>query len=359
MKPDIAEFTLFHRCLMKSAPKGYIPSYLPLQRHSKVPVLGIGWKNETYRFSFNGAAKWMVKGGNIGIVGRPSDALVNVDLDGNADKSNLKPTLTTRSRSRTGVHGFYFCEDKDTIPNIQTGDEGEVRAYNQYVVCAGSFVPVDDPSRIPAQWRDKAGYYTVEDARPPARIVFDELPQVFKDQYTKALEQQQAAEARRKNIKPRTNTGKTSAVFNVSALDVVLREGGEVESSKRWGSIFHDSTTAANMSISRNGKYLHCWRHCRALNGLACLAVKSGVISCEDAGMPHKNSIGGNGVGDREILHAWIYAKQHGYIPEDDPVPVRALNYIAEKHLDYTPKKDGLLPRNVYREALLILEAEY
>ena len=360
MMPDIDEFGKFHKNLMRSAPKGYEPSYLPLQKQSKVPILGIGWKKESYRFSFHAAARWMVKGGNIGIVGRPNDPLVNVDLDGkHVDKTQLKPTLTTRSRSRTGIHGFYFTREKDKIPNIQTGDDGEVRVFNQYVVCAGSYVPVDNVEAIPEQWRDRAGYYTVEDAQPPAYIVFDELPQVFKDQYYKALEQEREAEKRRKNQKPRERVGKCSALFDITAYDVVLREGGEIESSKRWGSIFHDSKTAANMSISREGKYLHCWRHSRALNGLACLAVKSGIIRCEDAGMPHKNSIGGNGVGDREIFHAWLYAKQENYIPDDDPIPVRALNHIAEKHLGYKVKPHERLPWTVYLNTLKILEEMY
>ena len=359
MNPDINEFTKFHRCLMKSAPEGYKPHYFKLVRHGKTPLPGRSWKKDA-PLNFRYACKWMLQGGNIGIAGMEWDELVNIDLDGeHVDKSTLKPTLTTRSRSRTGIHGFYFSDEKDEIPNISTDDDGEVRSQNEYVVCAGSYVPVDDPSRIPEQWRDRAGYYTVEDARPPTKIVFDELPQIFKDQYNKAKAQEAERAKNRENLKPRERTGQCSAVFDVTAYDVVLREGGETEPSERWGSIFHDSKTEANMSLSRNGKYLHCWRHKVYHNGLSALTVLSGHKTCFDAGSPHKDTVGCSGVDDGAILHAWIYAKQNWYIPENDPVPVRALNYVALKHLGYQPPKDQPLPTAIYRQVLTIMEAEY
>ena len=245
------------------------------------------------------------------------------------------------------------------IPNITTSDDGEVRTINEYVVCAGSYVPVDDPSKIPEQWRDRAGYYTVEDARPPTKIVFDEIPQIFKDKYYQAEKDKAEREKQKKDTKPRDPNGKRSAVYDVTAYDVVLREGGEIESSKRWGSLFHDSKTEANMSLSRDGKFLHCWRHLRAHNGLSCLAVKSGAIRCEDAGMPHKNSVGGNKINDAEIFAAWMYAKKENYIADDDPIPVRALNHIAEKHLGYKVKPHERLPWTIYLDTLKILEEMY
>ena len=359
MNPNVEEFTKFHRWLMKSAPKEYKPHYFKLVRHGKTPILGRSWKKDA-PLSFNYAAKWMLQGGNIGIAGMEWDSLVNIDLDGeHVDKSTLKTTLTTRSRSRTGIHGFYFSEEKDEIPNIQTSDDGEVRVQNEYVACAGSYVPVDDLSLIPEQWRDKAGYYTVEDARPPAKIVLAELPQIFLDKYYQAKKEEAERAKKRVEQPKKVSTGKHSALFDITAYDVVLREGGEIESSKRWGSIFHDSKTEANMSLSRDGKYLHCWRHSRAHNGVSCLAVKSGAIRCEEAGMPHKNSVGGNKIDDAEIFAAWMYAKKENYIADDDPIPVRALNHIAEKHLGYIVKPHERLPWTVYLNTIKILEEMY
>ena len=112
MMPDIEEFTKFYRCLMKSAPKGYKPHLFKLVRHGKTPLPGRSWKKDA-PLTFHHAIKWMLQGGNIGIGAMEWDQLVCIDLDGeHVDKSTLKPTLTTRSRSRTGIHGFYFSEEK-------------------------------------------------------------------------------------------------------------------------------------------------------------------------------------------------------------------------------------------------------
>jgi len=287
-----------------------------------------------------------------------NDPLVNIDLDGkNVQKETLKPTLTTRSRSRTGIHGFYFTKNKENIPNIPTDDDGEVRCCNQYVVCAGSYVPTD-PNTVPVEYRDTAGYYTVEDRQAPAWITFDELPEVFR----KKVEKNQQAKTPKPRIwKPIHTNKKHSALFDIEARDVVSREGGELNPTKRWSCLFHDSKTESNMSLSQKG-LLQCWRHNVSHNGLQALVVLSGYMSCEQAGSPHRGSgaspsaVSGD---DGAIFHAWLYAKNNGYIPLDDPIPVRAMHYIAEKHGLYKPKRDELLPRWVYKRVLEIVEEEY
>ena len=345
--------------MIKDAPEDYKPWFFRLAPQSKAPATEFGsWKAERNRLTINEANEWMQKGGNIGVAGMKNDPLVNVDLDGkNVNKEALKPTLTVRSRSRTGIHGFYFTANKADIPNIPTDDDGEVRCRGQYVVVAGSYVPTD-PETVPEEYRDTAGYYTVEDKQPPAWITFNDLPEFFKEKYRKNMEA--------KIPKPRTYTpkhanGKQSALFSIAASDVVSREGGDLNPTKRWSCIFHDSSTEANMSISDKG-LLQCWRHSVSHNGLQALAVLSGYMSCEEAGSPHR----GGGASpsmmtgdDGAILHAWIYAKKYGYIPEDDPVPVRALHYIARKHGLYKPKNGELLPPPVYAKVLSILEEEY
>jgi hypothetical protein len=60
---------------------------------------------------------------------------------------------------------------------------------------------------------------------------------------------------------------------------------------------------------------------------------------------------------DREVWLAWRHAKQHDFIPEDDPVPRRALCHVArEENLldsgDEPDGKSGWLPDTVYRQAL-------
>ena len=342
--------------MIKDAPEDYKPWFFRLAPQSKAPATEFGsWKAEQNRLTVNNAVEWMKRGGNVGIAGMKNDPLVNVDIDGkNVNKESLKQTLTVRSRSRTGIHGFYFTQNKADIPNIPTDDDGEVRCRGQYVVAAGSYVPTD-PETVPRLYRDSVGFYTVEDKRAPAWITFNDLPEVFKTQFQK---RQQEPAPKRREWNPIKANGKHSAVFDVTVENLVLREVGEKSPSDRWGSLFHDSKTEANMSITDG--LLHCWRHNVSHNGLQAMTVLSGYMTCLEAGSPHKKQgyskiIGDNGA----IFHAWLYAKKNGYIPLDDPIPVNAIHYVAEKHGLFKPKRGELLPCPVFVKVLQIVEEEY
>ena len=355
MEPNPSQLILFIDLLTKNGPPGYKPWLFKLERHSKTPIRGPSWKAETSRLTLDEAVTWMVNGGNIGIAGMENDNLVCIDLDGkNVDKKTLKKTLTTRSRSRTGIHGFYWG-DKKEIPNIPTDNDGEVRCNGQYVVCAGSYVPVDDIEKISPEQRVKAGYYTVEDLNEPVWITYDELPRVFIEAY----EARRVSETKKvESFDPKQSTGNYSALFDVTAEEIMLREVGYKKPGERWGSLLHDSKTEANMSISTRG-LLHCWRHSVSHNGLSALTVMSGYMSCLEAGTPHKGGQSKIVGDDGAIFHAWLEAKKRGYIASDDSIPVRALHHIAKKHLGYETKKDELMPTNIYIEVLTILEELY
>ena len=355
--PLVSEFRQFISILMKNAPANYVPWLIKLKPGTKVPVAGISWKNLEARLTIEEAVAWMEKGGNVGIAGMPNDPLVNMDQDGGIISLNeVKPTLTVITRSRVGRHGFYFCE-APKIPNIPTDDAGEVRSSAQSVVAAGGFVPTD-PLTVPENERAKAGYYTLENTLPIATITFAELPKVFRVTYEKANAKPAIEPCK---FDPKKATGKHSALFELTAYDICLREGKPTQSNARWGSLFHDSDTEANMSLS-NSCLLQCWRHNRSFNALQALAVLSGYMSCNDAGSPHKGAGGGSSRvtgDDGAIWHAWLYAKTHGYLPIDDPIPVRAMHYIADKHLHFKAEKDKPLPRSIYEQVLKIVEDQY
>lgn len=361
MKPRIEEFEVFVENLMKTAPIGYKPWFFRCAKKGKDPDVQKtrgnprkSWINPQAQLSAYAAIRCMEKGWNIGIAGMGQDHLVNIDLDGeNVEKKLLKPTLTTRSRSRTGIHGFYFTADKNKIPNISTDEEGEVRSQGQYVIAAGSYVPTD-PDEVPTKYRDTAGYYTVETARGPNWITYDELPKFFRERHEKELSRPRKTVS---TFDPKKARGAHSSVFDITALDVLLRETGRKNPSQRWGSIFHDSTTEANMSISTQG-LLHCWRHNVSHNGLTALTVLSGHMTCLEAGTPHKGGGQSRVVrNDNALFCAWVYAKKNGYIDEDDRMPVRAMRHIARKHLGYEPKKGERLPRRIYNEVIDFMEA--
>jgi len=276
--------------------------------------------------------------------GRLSDISGWRFVDVSADDEETTPadvptSLRARSRSRTGWHTWYFDRD-GAVPNIPTDEFGEVRTDWQYVVAPGSFV-ASAAEDIP-DGADDPGYYTVEDEAPVAEIAYDDLPQVFRDAAEAAEddeedEEEDAATQEREAFTPDRSADGRSAVFNVEAADLV----GANDPSERFTSIFHDSGTGSNMSVS--GDKLHCWRHGVAHGGLQALATLSDEVSegCRELGAAHKNSGAGRNrlKGDWQLVWAaWVEAKRRGRIPTDDPVPYRVLREIAVD--------DGLVDRD-------------
>lgn len=357
MDPRPETLLVFLDYLLDDAPPTYIPWLFRCGRHSKAPATEYGsWKAMKNRLTIDQAVEWMLNGGNVGIAGMPDDPLVNVDIDDGevTRKEDLVPTLMSRSRSRTGIHGFYFSWGK--IPNIPTDNAGEVRSQGQYVIAPGSYVTTD-PETVPEKERRDAGFYTIEEARPPAWITYQDLPEVFRKTY----EKNQTEEPKQSTqFDPKKAGGKYSALFDIKAIDIVRHEGKPTKNNKRWGSLFHDSTTEANMSLSTQG-LLQCWRHNVTLNGLQSLVVLSGYMTCQEAGTPHRGTAGSSKIvgDDAAIFYAWLEAKKRGYIPTDDPIPVKAMNHIAQKHLGHTATKDQKLPRHIYNKVLEIVESKY
>ena len=54
-----------------------------------------------------------------------------------------------------------------------------------------------------------------------------------------------------------------------------------------------------------------------------------------------------------------VIRKNPRILTKTDQVPVRAMHYLAKKHIGFTAKKNEPLPRHVYRQILKILEEEY
>ncbi|MGA3061089.1 MAG: hypothetical protein ABSD92_12080 [Candidatus Bathyarchaeia archaeon] len=366
-QPRVTEFTKFINLLMANAPKDYCPWLLRLNPQGKDPIEGISWKNPDARPTIEQATDYMIHGGNIGIAGMSKDPLVDMDCDGlGIHDEEIKPTLLTRSRSRLGRHGFYWNIDTPKIPNISTEDDGEVRSRGQFVVCAGSYVPVTDEelALIPIADRINAGYYTVDNSVSPVTLTFEELPKIFRETWKR----------KHSGMKPKAQKKtsgfklpeKHSAVFDVTVFDIyrkITKNNILPRESERWASLFHDSKTSANMSITADG-LLHCWRHNYSFNGLQALIVLSKYMNCSQAGTPHDDEdsegIPSEMIGDNQaIFEAWCYAKKERYIPEDDPIPTKALAFIAYKHFHFKAEIDKPLPRSIYNRALAIVESEY
>ena len=373
MKTKPNEFIKFHKALMSNAPSEYKPWYFPVIKNNKAPD-GIdiskkapynhkgtkgNWKADWARLTFEEAVERLNKGKNVGISARENDKLVIVDIDSFERIGEMPDTLTITSRKRTGIHGFFWDEG-DAKRNIPT-DYGEVRASEQYVVTAGSYCYTStedvDNQYIPNELKEtikqdsNLGVYTVTENISPRFISLDTLPKFFKEQVNKTREDKDILKT--KTIMPR---GKHSALFDLNISNIVTTSPGVRDAHP-----LHASDTGANFSVSRD--LAHCWRHLVSLNALQFLVVKSGYMSCQDAGSSHQGCGAGNSRvsgDDAAILHAWMQAKKDNLIPKDDPVPTRAMIHIA--------KDEGLIPKTfnkpklpirIYNAVIGIVEAKY
>ena len=125
------------------------------------------------------------------------------------------------------------------------------------------------------------------------------------------------------------------------------------------------------MSLSSKG-LIQCWRHNVAHNGLQALVTLSDYKhGCEKVGVGHQNANGGSGsnAGDSciknedgaAVWHAWKYAKENGYIPDDDPVPYSALLHVCREReictvAEIPDSKDESLPEHAYNGAIESIE---
>lgn len=311
MRTNPEEFKAFHELLTKGRPD-YIPHYFKLKPNDKDPDVRGSWKES--RLTFEQAYELMKLGSNIGIAGTDADDLVIIDLD-RPGIEDVKPTLRVKSRKRQGWHNFYFTKDPKCKKNIPTEEDGEVRTAWQYVVATGSFVPLEQEKidKLPPPERELAGCYTLENRVPPADLIFDELPAVFK---MLLLEQEKLAEEPEKkkiNFK--------SGLWKLNCRDIFKDAPPPYV---RWASPFHESETGKNTSMSSQG-LIHCWRHNVSLTAIQTLAVLSGEMSCLDAGEGHAGSGAGPSKLDLKnkdlVRKIWAFAKTKNFLPEHDADP--------------------------------------
>lgn len=354
------EFLKFHRLITRDT--NFNPFYFILEIEGKEPKAGVSWKNN--RKTFGEAYYLMKKGFNIGIAATSNDPLVIVDIDDLEQVPEIKPTLQTTSRKRIGLHNYFFSSDGSAKKNIAAKDAGEVRANWQYVVAPGSFVPCsqEEIDRIPENEKVNAGKYTLNNELPVSEITFEELPDVYKVRYTEIIHDEVEAVTtgiERKFTGRKFNGIHKSALWDLDITDV---SGVRDTQGKRvpMPPEIHGSQSGHNCSISKG--LLHCWRHNTYHNSFSYLAMLAGVMSCERAGRPHGGHYFGADPQDGEtVFKVWEYAKSQRLIPQDDPIPQRALTYYAiERRLckkeDLT--KDGRLPPIIYQIALLVAKQE-
>lgn len=370
------QFKILMQRLMESAPEDYTPWIFPVQKNSKAPATKISWKAEQSRLTVPEAVHRLKNNyGNVGLAGKPDDQLILLDVDDPSILDEVKDTLQIRSRSRgtqeePAIHAIYWADPKDEkLPcNIPT-DKGEIRSSDQYVVAPGSYVPCTEQElqekvekgEITEEAKDEIlndkhrGYYTVFNDTKINEIRFEELPEVFKDAYTTREDKELNAEREEFDPSEKRGSGEHSAIYDLEITDLTGRGFTDRDPHP-----LHNSETGANWCI--NGGVGHCWRHLVSLNALQFLCVDAGFMSCLEAGSPHHNSSAGQSevIGnDEAIWEAWLHAKKSGYIPDDDPVPIRAMHHIARKHGIADPEEYGDLDAKSWNKVIQTIAGDY
>jgi len=376
IKTNPSEFIKFHKLLMSNADKDYIPWYFPVVQNNKAPdglavakrspkdiTKGRGnWKANWARLSYEEALERLKIGLNVGLSARAEDPLIIIDIDDWTKLDQMPKSLINTSRKRCGLHGFFWKDKNDTILPINLPTEyGEIRSSDQYVVAAGSYCETSTNDikneKLSKDFEDKIikedmiGLYSVRDKCSPSIISYRSLPLFFKERY-EYVKKQIPAKIKSVAIKP---NGKHSALFDLTIRNVVSSFPG-----KREPHPLHSSDTGMNFSV--DGDLAHCWRHLVSLNPIQFLCVKSGYMSCQDAGTGHKGSGAGNSMitGDNgAIFHAWLEAKKCGLLPKDDPIPCKAMLYIAEENKLIESNYEGMLNPIIYNKVLKIVEEKY
>jgi len=359
MNTNPPELSKFHELLTGLTVNTLKPWYFALQIGGKDPLMSShGWKDSRACLSIDKALEWMSMGYNIGIAATSRDSLVIMDVDDPSIISldELPTTLTTVTRTRLGSHHFYFASEKFAKMNIATDDAGEIRSVWQYVVAPGSFVPVSDVelSTIPDDDKHNAGKYTVGNAVPPVNITFNEFPSIFRKQFFSKF-----GDTQESNKSPGTpiKSNGMSELFSLTITDIFP----SAPRNQRFSSPFHNSHTGANTSITND--LLHCWRHSVSHNALSSLAVLAGIDTCLNAGVGHSNSSAGpssiNLKDGKTMFEIWIFAKNNGYIPNNDPIPSSALTWFSLSS-GYCSSSDLIngwqLPTDIYYKTIAALQ---
>ncbi len=377
IKTKPLQFIHFHELLMSSAPSDYVPWYFPVSYENKDPdgltisknapsnIKGKrgNWKAPWARLSYEEALKRISSGINVGIAARKDDPLQIIDID-EWDKINQMPnTLIIKSRKRCGVHGYCWVDkEENNLPLNLPTDYGELRGVDQYVVAPGSYVTTStndiNKENISPEFKEQIkkdeylGVYTIHNPIQPIEIKQKQLPKFFLD-HKKKIQGRETKKIKlsNKTIKP---SGKQSALFDLTITNIISEYG-----DYRKPHPLHSSDTGKNFSVE--GELAHCWRHLVSLNALQFLVVKSGYMSCQDAGTSHINGGAGSSlvIGDEgAIFHAWRQAKLDGTIPQEDPIPIRAMKFIGQKHLKLN-SKDKIIPNEHFHRILKIVEDDY
>ncbi|PSQ55997.1 hypothetical protein BRD22_07595 [Halobacteriales archaeon SW_8_68_21] len=135
-----------------------------------------------------------------------------------------------------------------------------------------------------------------------------------------------------------------SAIYELKLSDILPSGFGD----RGENPISHTGSSENYFVLIEDGETAYDHKRDVTYNAITYLLCKCGERNVDD---PEGS------LSNQEVWKAWKHAKENGVIGEDDPVPVRAMRYHAER-LDFEVSDDGILNANVYNNVVSAIDDE-
>lgn len=280
--------------------------YIKLRSHgpeSKMPVER--WREEAHQYDLDELNEWSRTGHNIGFVCATGGGICVLDIDNVARVGELGidpyETYTVRTGSG-GLHLYYkiLGENKKVIIHDHDGVHlGELQAFGQYVVAAGSIHPNGKP------------YVALNPDTPIQEITQKDLLQPFRGKCKLSDEIEKPVYTFREFSNSKEDELSRVRVEDVWDAKVTSDAGGQLFCTHPN----HGSSTGSNLVINPSKNVWKCWR-CNSGGGVAlAIAVKYGIIDCSEA---RRGALRGDKY--KEVL---AIAREKGFIKDAQSIIVK------------------------------------
>lgn len=291
--------------------------FIRLGTRSKVPM-DINWTTTaTYGSADSELLRHIKAGGNYGVLGSEDHVIVDADTPEvqRAVEERLPSTFAVRTPGHQGRDYFYLCKLKKPfrLRNKDKVNVGDVQALGKQVVGPNCVHP-------------NGKTYEIVNDRPPNWIAPDDLKRALKEFIVKDPPVEKFAASEREAFQGE-GIGVSMKITDIHPTEGMRRRGDEYEGPHP----VHGSAGAGhNFSMNPNKNVWVCRRHDTGGGPLSLLAVKEGIIKCEDA---TKGVLRG-----AEFEQVLKLAREKGFIAgkEKEKITDKLItDAIMDKHLFY------------------------
>lgn len=207
--------------------------------------------------------EWLENGGNYGVAGGNGVVILDADTEEIKQRINekLPPTFTVETPGSGGWHRYYLCDLEKPIRlyDKEGKNLGDVQGPGKMVVGPGSVHPT-------------GGKYKIIDDRPPVRITRGQIEEALSEYIVTPKKIEYEAKWEREE-------GFEVPIIKVVSPSGLKKHGNEYQG----GHPIHGSTTGQNFCVNTEKNVWHCFRHGTGGGPLQWIAVKEGIIKCEEA----------------------------------------------------------------------------